>query len=274
MNLLAVQIFIEAAILCTILYIVAKHEADYSFAKVAMVTAAIGVGSFMIESFLWERLGWYTVIPVFAFTAAMLMAFCWITLWKAVIVIIFFTGFHVLLNVGVAKIQYKIETAVQDSVLVTGPVDKSDYELAKEFHEQVGATLSGERPKPSQPTSSPPPEEGTEQKPDESEKKEDKRSLRDWALELQPEAPRAAQPEKKEPEPVSPSTGWQEAEKKLVVGGRVHAGDGSYLAYVNRKLVEKGNTVSIIHKNMLYRWRVKSISKDTVEFQPLDARPR
>ena len=33
------DVFLNAAILCAILYLVAKHEADYIFAKVAMVTA-------------------------------------------------------------------------------------------------------------------------------------------------------------------------------------------------------------------------------------------
>jgi hypothetical protein len=278
-TIIAAQIFIQAAVLCGILYVVARHEADYSFAKVAMVTAAIGVGSFIIESILWEKLGWFTVIPVLIFTAAMLMTFCWITLWKSVIVIVLFTGFHLLLNIGVAKLQHKMEKTVQESVLVTGPVDKSDYELAKEFHEQVASTLSGERPQTSQPApSTPTPTEPTEQAPRAEEKKKpdepkktDKKTLRDWARQIEPELT----PVKKEQEPAAPSTSinWEEAEKKLVIGGKLRGAGGAYFAYVNRKLVEKGNIVSIVYNDTVYRWRVKSISEETVQFQPLDARP-
>ena len=99
------DVFLNAAILCAILYLVAKHEADYSFAKVAMVTAVTGLGAFLIQIFLFEMIGWYTIGLVFLLTAAMIMTFCWVRLWKTVIVVTLFCAFHVGIQIGVDGVQ-------------------------------------------------------------------------------------------------------------------------------------------------------------------------
>ena len=97
--------FLNAAILCAILYLVAKHEADYSFAKVAMVTAVTGLGAFLIQLFLFDMIGWFTIGLVFLLTAAMIMTFCWVRLWKTVIVVTLFCLFHVGIEIGVDGVQ-------------------------------------------------------------------------------------------------------------------------------------------------------------------------
>jgi len=102
------DIFVNAAVLCLILYLVAKNEADYSFAKVAMVTAVIGLGSFLIQLFLLEKIGWLTIIPVFALATAMVMIFCWVRFWKTILVVVLFCLFHVGIKIGIEDIQRRL----------------------------------------------------------------------------------------------------------------------------------------------------------------------
>jgi hypothetical protein len=99
------DVFLNTAVLYTILYLVAKHEADYSFAKVAMVTAVTSLGAFLIQIFLFEMIGWFTIGLVFLLTAAMIMTFCWVRLWKTVIVVTLFCLFHVGIEIGVDGVQ-------------------------------------------------------------------------------------------------------------------------------------------------------------------------
>ncbi len=99
------DIFTNAAILCAILYLVARHEADYSFSKVAIVTAITGLGAFLIQMFLFEHIGWFTIVPVFVMTTAMIMIFCWVRLWKTLLVVTLFCLFHVAIIVGIDDIK-------------------------------------------------------------------------------------------------------------------------------------------------------------------------
>jgi hypothetical protein len=99
------DVFLNTAVLYTILYLVAKHEADYSFARVAMVTAVTSLGAFLIQIFLFEMIGWFTIGLVFLLTAAMIMTFCWVRLWKTVIVVTLFCAFHFGIEISVDDIQ-------------------------------------------------------------------------------------------------------------------------------------------------------------------------
>ncbi len=99
------DVFLNAAILCVILYLVAKHEAEYSFARVAMVTTVTSLGAFLIQIFLFEMIGWFTIGLVFLLTAAMIMMFCWVRLWKTVIVVTLFCAFHFGLEITADDIQ-------------------------------------------------------------------------------------------------------------------------------------------------------------------------
>ncbi|MBT3191771.1 MAG: hypothetical protein HN341_04385 [Verrucomicrobia bacterium] len=98
------DIFVSAAILCVILHLVAKHESDYSFAKVAMVTAAISLGGFLIQVFLFERIGWFTIGLVFVLAMFMIMTFCWVRFWKALLIVTLFCLFHTGIRVGIKGI--------------------------------------------------------------------------------------------------------------------------------------------------------------------------
>jgi hypothetical protein len=107
----------NALVLAALLYLIAKHEADYSYAKVMMVTAVIGLGSFVIQAFLFEKLGWFSMILVFAMATAMIMIFCWTTLWKTMLVVVLFCIIHVGLKIGFAMLQQMLIPSAADSAV-------------------------------------------------------------------------------------------------------------------------------------------------------------
>ena len=91
------QILIQAVILRMILILIAKHEADTSFPKAAMVAAGISVGVFVI-GIMTQKFGVFVTIPAqIAFMAMVLMTFCWISLAKSIIVVLIYSAVHFLM---------------------------------------------------------------------------------------------------------------------------------------------------------------------------------
>jgi hypothetical protein len=87
------------------------------------------------------------------------------------------------------------------------------------------------------------------------------------------------------PEADSPSEGespaeeetpikWDEALDKLRVIGISETLDGTYLAVIKGiGLVEAGETVAIEHDGLVYRWRIRRISKRGIAPEQLDVTP-
>jgi len=65
---------------------------------------------------------------------------------------------------------------------------------------------------------------------------------------------------------------WRAAEKKLKFSGAVKDKGGKWTAFVNNELVEVGALVTVRHEQTIYRWKVRTISRDGVAFDPLDSR--
>ena len=99
-----IQILIQAAILRLSLKIIAKHEADTTYSKALMVTAGISIGQ-LIVAFLVAYIAPWAVLPaVVAFTSAVIMYFCWISLWKSVLVLLIYMGLQLVLTLVAALI--------------------------------------------------------------------------------------------------------------------------------------------------------------------------
>jgi hypothetical protein len=94
MELMIGEIFLKALVLCGILFLVARREADFEFSKLVLVTCGITLGSFAMEAFLAPALADY--MPFFAsatitfllaatFMTFMVVRFCWVRLWKGIL---------------------------------------------------------------------------------------------------------------------------------------------------------------------------------------------
>jgi len=95
------------------------------------------------------------------------------------------------------------------------------------------------------------------------------------AVTVQPvEAPPAVTDVEKAPLLPKDDPAWRAAEKKLKASGAVKDKTGKWTAYVNSTFVEVGGIVSVRHEQTIYRWKVRTISRDGVTFEPLDSQPQ
>ena len=250
-TIMAAQIFIQAALLCGILYLVAKHEADYSFAKVAMVTAATVAGAALIEVLLTEHIGWLTIFPVLGFVAFMLMTFCWISLGKSIVVVVLFMGVHVAISTGVQAVENHLAKKLE----TTGPVSDEDFKMAQEFLAQSFGMDPSETAVADVPTD----ERGTEGSAPAREQADPA------ATPLTAEKPVATSA----PEPVEEDE-WAEARARLKIGGIMHAGQRGRVALVNNQPVSEGDTVTTALKGKVYRWRIAAIAHNDLDLRPID----
>ncbi len=111
-------IIFDALILCASLYLLAKHEADCSFAKCAMVVSPIVVAPVVIAGVLFEHLAPLLVmiaVPLILvpFAIFMVTKFCWVGVSKAILVVaLFYTG-HLALNLGIAAMRREFQKPVK-----------------------------------------------------------------------------------------------------------------------------------------------------------------
>ena len=139
------EILFKAGILCLLLYLVARHEADYSFTKVAMVTAGITLGNLLMEVFLRHYIGWLTIIPIAGFVIFMLMQFCWLSFKKAVLVTVPFLAVCILLAMGVTALQQHADAAL-DNALGVRPGDQEEMKEIMKFYQQNFGGLPSSTP--------------------------------------------------------------------------------------------------------------------------------
>ena len=250
-TLMLAQIFVQAFILCTILYVVARHEADYSFSKVAMVSAGITLGSTVIEALVTKYLGPFTILPVLAFVAFMIMTFCWTSLRKSILVVVIYSLAHVAFAVGVA--------AVASHFFPKPDMDQTSCGTTEEQVEilrMIGFNIGDDG------TSSTQTQETTiaETTPVQVETN----GLAQEPMEQTNAA--SSTVDSTEPE-------WARAEKTFLIGGIMTDKDGRYVALVNGKLVEEGDTISVVYEDMTYRWNVRAVSRKGLSVTPLSRRP-
>ncbi len=130
-ELMLAETFVNAAILCTILYVVAKHEADFSFSKVAMVVAGIQLASFLAQVFL-NTVPWFTLLISFVFTLLFVQKFCWLSFKKTLVVVLIFCVFQAGTKVGFNAI------AAQFTPKPVQPPDSELGEVVKMLNSQLG----------------------------------------------------------------------------------------------------------------------------------------
>ena len=253
-SLMVLEIFLQAAVLCTILYAVAKYEADYSFQKVAMVAAGIALGNMLIQALLHEhlpvKLRPFLVIPCIAFTAFMIMTFCWINVWKSLLVVVVFVGFQLLGHLGIEVLKKRY-----------GPSEEH-AEAVKKKQEEVAETQQAimdmmEEQAKQMARSVPPPAPAAAASPAVAKVKAPKP-----VPAAKPVAENQAGDEKE----------WLEVRKKLRVTG-ISSSGGKQVALVNNGMVAENDVVRIRHNDRIYSWRAVAVTRDGVEWKRLRASP-
>ena len=99
----------DAIVLCLILYLFGKDDADYDFHKVLMVVAGTALGNTVLSVALSSALppayvAWARPLVEVAFSAFMVMSFCWISIWKSILVVLIFSLLHVGFGLGMTLV--------------------------------------------------------------------------------------------------------------------------------------------------------------------------
>lgn len=236
---IVIQILIQAVTLLLSLKLIAKHEAETTYAKALMVSGGVFIGQIAV-AFIASRLAAWTVLPaVIAFTAVVIIYFCWISFWKSVLVALIYIGIQLVFAIG-----FSITTGSNPMAMIGLPA--SNTPATQNQHQQDAdaerdaARMKPESQKVEQPAPKPTPKQVT--KPSQH-------------MEQLPQ--------------ISPELDWDAARKSLRSGGTIAGGKG-FLAMINGKMVNEGDTVTAQYNGREYRWRVKSITSKDVELERLD----
>ncbi len=93
-----IGLFLDPAILCLLLYLFARHNAEFDFLRVFFITLGIGVGGAVIFMALAPSIGLLSLIPVFLLALFLLMKFCYVSLKQGVIILSVFVILKIILN--------------------------------------------------------------------------------------------------------------------------------------------------------------------------------
>ncbi len=266
MSLILAEVFIKALLLCGLLYLIARHEADYSFSKVAMVTAGLMLGSVIIEATVAPHFGIWTALVHVAFITFMIMTFCWTTLWKTLAIVSIYTIIHfVLAFLGGLAVAYLARESGKNGMVIMGANEEEFHELQKEILNQFGAAGDQLAPTSAEDLAeaTPPPEEVVEPvedvpPPPDPEPPPPPTTTTTTTLPPAPEVPPG-------------ESTWESARRALNVGGAARGG-GTHTVYINGQLREAGDIVGLTHGGWRYRWRIKAIDENGIHLVGLDRR--
>jgi|GEM_PF-2917727 len=284
------EVFIKAFLLCILLYIVARDEADFEFRKVTMVTAGIVLGAVILDATLTRYIGLFTLIPISALIIFMVMQFCWVRFWRSLLVAVPFLILNIMISTSVASFRQKADTAIARGL--QGPVKEEDMKEALAFFKQQTGSDAFRVPlKTKAPHMEPTLDQvllkkivalmvskqfsfkpvGNEKVPPVKQNQvitEDQSGGNSKPMRAVEEP---AEPEKDAPKPAVTAADWQEAGNKINVKGTLIGKDGVRVAIVNNQMVKEGECVQVEHKKTIYRWRASFIRDKGVSWEPAEA---
>lgn len=256
-TIMFIGVMVKAALLCGLLYAVAKHEADYSFSKVAMVTAGLALGSMCIDGIVAPQLGIWTAIVHVAFICFMIMTFCWISFAKSLIVVGIYCAIHFAMAFGGALLAgYLIKETQGTGMMMMGASESEFNELQQEImnqFENLEQQTELELEAAARRASAPPPETTA------------KKAAPRKATATGPRGSLPAVVEKASADDMK----WLDARRSVRVSGIIGAA-GSRMATINDELKEVGDIVAVGHGGQVYRWEVTGITADNVNLKPLN----
>jgi len=265
MELTFVDIFIKAFLLCGILYLVARHEADLHFSKLCIAAAVISVGSSTINLLLSEHIGVFSLIPSFGFMIYILMKLCWLSFKKALLASIVYTIISMLISVGLAIAMVYV---FGDPESMTHSSQQEErYEEAMQFmHEMWGANTNVYSCSNNIPVVMAAMESMEEEIPAEETPPEVKPTPTP--------TPTATPKPTPEPTPETDEEAWAEAEKKRVFKGVMSGKNGRKAMLVNNEILHVGEVITIEHDSKLYRWQLKELGAHHAQWDRIDIRDK
>ena len=270
-ELMVAEVCIKALALVGILYLVARHEADFSFQTVAMVTAGLMAASVVLDALLTPYIGLFTAVPIVLLVVMAVHRFCWVPWQKAILVALLFGLFNALVALGAAQVQRRIHRTIDGTLGAATRSHEKDLKEARAFMQHVygaGGLLS-HVPTGSQAVAA---VRG-------AATSATSKLTNTAAHMMAPAATNAAsvavtaEVAAVSVSPPGPPLDWEGAERRLIVRGTFKGSGGTQLAQVNQEQVEEGQIVSVTLSNYVYRLKAAAITRMGVTWDPVDARP-
>jgi hypothetical protein len=276
MDVMVGGIALKALTLCGILFLVARHEADFEWSKVVLVTCGITLGNVFLELFLVPALAEYmpylvatavTFLVAIAFMTFMLTHFCWVRLWKGVLVTILFMGF----NMGLSWIGVIVTAKIDPFTEKSGGanIEQNHQETLQEFQENQSSSqmTRGAKAEDRMPL----PRSGA---PNEEEATTSLVTLSQSEIVAPPESESREPPTAEEPVDELPAFAntpeWRLAQAKIKVSAVLVERDGRNTAIVNGKVLGIGDVLTVQVKRKSYRFKMAEITTDWVAWDPLE----
>ena len=256
--------------------------------------------TFLISTLAQPHIGKFTILANLAFICFMLMTFCWITLWKSILVVAIYSCFYVAMFFAGQSIRNRISKSMDTPLIEKRNEDLEDIkqEMLRQQEMFAGAPTvgPGDVPAPAATNRAVIESIPTITGEENAGQVVVVGAAAPAVVPSSPEPPPAPQVQvvpieatpivfsNAPPTPVAlvsnvPTTPiedavWGEARKKLKIGGTVKGKNGKWTAFVNNSLVEVGDLVSARYEGATYRWRVRTISREGLTFDPVDSRPQ
>lgn len=258
------KVTVDALILCLVLYLVARHDADYDFQKLTMVVAGTALGNVALSIGISGHLParhvlWILPLVQMVFAAFMIKTFCWVSMGKALLVAFICGVLQLGSGLGMRFLMARLMNGAAPSASLVEQQER-DLAEAKQTMEQMLAqsrvalaARSVPSPVPAAPTAT------------------------GGVADVTAGASTAAQVMAV----ACASTGalvavgdaedWPAARKQLKVSG-ISGRAGEYVALINERIVRPGDTVSVALGKHTYYWSVRQITRDHLDLDPRGVR--
>lgn len=284
------EVFVKAFLLLLLIYIVARDEADFDFRKITMVTAALTLGAVVLDAVLTRFIGAFTLIPIAALAAFMVMKFCWVRFGRSLLIVIPFLVINIMISSSIGSFHKKADAAMTRGLM--GPISEEDMQVALSMYQDGGrsnrfAAALQRKPPEVQATADQIivrklmgmllAGKTTFKKPVEFKIKSGPAPARPAApapAAAAPPAAAVAPPQKMAAPPAEKAAAeeqWQEAEKLIRLKGVMVGSDGVRVAMVNSQMVREGELFQVEFKQRIYRWRAGSIRENKISWEKVDA---
>ena len=237
---MGLTVAMHALIIMGLLWLFARHEADFEYSTVFLVVVGIILGGFLIVMSLTKYLGIFVVIPIFLYVCFLLVKFCWVPWPKGLLITFLF--FVVSAAIQIGKIYIMSGGFHLSDVPGFGadsePITASSFESLGKFEKPTNSVAA---PNATSATTANPAVPPTPQLPAGTES--------------------AIKPD------------WDIAKSLIRVRGSMRDAKGQTNVMVNDEIIPVGGTFSVDSAGLRYTWRLTAINGSSATWQPVGVAP-
>lgn len=270
----------QALVLCGLLYLIARHEADYEYPTVMLTTVGITAGNFMLGVLLFPKISFFVLPLIFLFTWWMLMKFCWVPWHKGLLVTFLFFAITIAYQIGKAYLvtgKFALTSPYGNSADIADTTPQRDYERQMKEGEEVLADLheSVERMNPQETATNvviPPTPATSGDIVAVAPMSMGRAAETNVESPARPErVPTPGQSQRASPQIVADiKVDWPKSKSQLRIRGWMDDKANGRTAMVNEQFVPVNGIASVDYNGLRYRWRLAALDNFALRWEPVD----